>query len=74
MNEKRRCTVRTGGQVWHVIAGSPKEAAVKAFRKRAPKSCGLLTEIEGFGSKDEGPHYMSTVALLMAAGYEVQAS
>jgi hypothetical protein len=61
-------TVRTGGDYeMTVTAASPLDAAVLAFKERAPESAGLITEVQAAGEEE---CYVKTERALIDAGYE----
>ena len=64
-------TIQTGGQTWNIKANTGKDAVVAAFKKKAPKAPGLLTEIS---SKEEPEFYVDTIRYLQLAGYEVESN
>ena len=63
-------TIRTGGQIWRIKANNVQNAVVSAFKRKAPKTPGILTEIR---SKEEPTFYVDTIKYLQRAGYLVEA-
>lgn len=62
-------TIQTGGQEWKIKAKNGKEAVIAAFKKKAPKAPGLLTEVR---SKAETEFFVDTITYLKLAGYKVE--
>ncbi len=62
-------TIQTGGQEWKVKAKNGKDAVIAAFKKKAPKAPGILTEVR---SKEEPDFFVDSIKYLRLAGYKVE--
>lgn len=64
--------IQTGGEKWDQQAKSMEDAIIAAFQRQPPEDPGTMTRIREWRGETRGKwHYVSTVAMLQAAGFSV---